>query len=177
MASLNEHAKVLRASTLKDLPEIMRIIDEARESINRLGIVQWTDRYPASKHIQHDIEQGWSYVLVDQAGKILATEAVSFDGDPSYETIEGHDWQYEGAYATVHRLAVDPAYRGQGLSALLFAGAEALAVARGIKIVRVDTHEGNVPMKRALERNGYERRGMIHLEDGALRRAYEKLIP
>lgn len=167
----------MRATTRDDLDEVMRIIDEARKAINKLGIVQWTDSYPGLKHICRDIDEGSSYVLLDEHEKIVATAAVYFGVEPCYAHIEEGSWKYEGPYATVHRVAVDPQFRGRGLAAFLFAGAEALAVARKIKIVRVDTHEWNIPMRRALEKEGYEYSGVVHLESGAKRVAYEKLIP
>ena len=42
--------------------------------------------------------------------------------------------------------------------------------------VRVDTHEGNIPMRKMLEKNGFEYCGTIHLLDGQPRVAYEKLV-
>lgn len=171
----NPQTRVMRAAQIDDLDEIMRIIDDARESIKSLGIAQWTDEYPARKHIARDIDHGWSYVLLDK-GVIVGTLAVSFDGEPAYDTIFDGSWEYYGPFATVHRVAVSPQYRGRGFSSLLFAGAEALALAREIRVVRVDTHEGNIPMRRALERSGYKRAGTIKLETGALRVAYEKMI-
>lgn len=174
--SQSDKTYVLRETTEQDFDEVMRIIGEAREAIRALNIRQWTDGYPSPEQIANDMENGWSYVLVDENNTIVGTQAVSFDGEPVYEKVYEGDWVYEGPYATVHRVAVDPAKRGRGLAGLLFAGAEALAVARQINIVRVDTHEGNLPMRKALERAGYEYRGFIYLADGAPRVAYEKLI-
>lgn len=174
---LSQSTKVMRATRREDLTEVMRIIDEARRAINELGIIQWTDSYPALKHIIRDIDAESSYVLLDEHQKIVGTAAVSFGEEPCYAHIEEGAWKYEGPYATVHRVAVDPKLRGRGLAAFLFAGAEALAVARKIKIVRIDTHEWNLPMRRALEKDGYEYSGVVHLESGAKRVAYEKLIP
>lgn len=40
--------------------------------------------------------------------------------------------------------------------------------------LRGDTHERNLPMRRAFERNGFERCGTIWVEDGTPRIAYQK---
>ena len=40
--------------------------------------------------------------------------------------------------------------------------------------LRGDTHERNLPMRRAFERNGFERCGTIWVEDGSPRIAYQK---
>ena len=46
--------------------------------------------------------------------------------------------------------------------------------------IRIDTHEGNLPMQRALEKSGFARCGTIFLkggaEDGDPRIAFEKLL-
>ena len=51
-----------------------------------------------------------------------------------------------------------------------------LAADNGYASVRVDTHQGNLPMRRMLEKNGFEYCGTIHLLDGQSRVAYERLV-
>ena len=41
--------------------------------------------------------------------------------------------------------------------------------------VRIDTHDDNFPMQRALERCGYRYCGVIVIEDGSERLAYQKV--
>lgn len=43
-------------------------------------------------------------------------------------------------------------------------------------ILRGDTHRDNQPMRRVMEKNGFSYRGVIHLEDGAERLAFEALL-
>ena len=45
----------------------------------------------------------------------------------------------------------------------------------GMDSVRIDTHEGNVVMRRMLEKNGFVHCGTIYLMNGDARVAYEKL--
>ena len=58
--------------------------------------------------------------------------------------------------------------------------AEDLALGSGCESVRVDTHEGNIPMRRLLEKHGYTACGVITLlsgsEAGQKRVAYEKKL-
>ena len=42
--------------------------------------------------------------------------------------------------------------------------------------IRIDTHEDNKPMRRFLEKCGFKFCGIIYLEDGSKRLAYEKLF-
>ena len=41
--------------------------------------------------------------------------------------------------------------------------------------LRADTHADNKIMQHLLEKNGFARRGIIHVEDGTPRVAYQKL--
>ena len=58
--------------------------------------------------------------------------------------------------------------------------AAALARERGMESIRIDTHAGNLPMQRALEKSGFSRCGTIYLkggaEDGDARIAFEKIL-
>ena len=58
--------------------------------------------------------------------------------------------------------------------------ATALAKALGLPSVRIDTHHGNRPMQRALEKEGFQPCGDIILvggpEDGDPRLAFERLL-
>ena len=42
--------------------------------------------------------------------------------------------------------------------------------------LRIDTHEKNIPMQGCLAKNGFARCGIIYLEDGDPRIAYQKVI-
>ena len=39
--------------------------------------------------------------------------------------------------------------------------------------LRIDTHKDNIPMQKALEKNGFGRCGMIYTDDGSQRIAYD----
>ncbi len=45
-----------------------------------------------------------------------------------------------------------------------------------MKIIRGDTHRLNLPMQRVMAKNGLELRGVIHVEDGSERLAYECIL-
>ncbi len=41
--------------------------------------------------------------------------------------------------------------------------------------IRIDTHKNNIPMQNLLRKNGYTRCGIIYLENGDERIAYQKV--
>ena len=79
-------------------------------------------------------------------------------------------------YIAMHRVAVSVACRGKGVSTAIVEYAAGAARELGRNYVRIDTHRGNVVMRRMLEKHGFEYCGIIYLENGDERVAYEKRV-
>ena len=47
---------------------------------------------------------------------------------------------------------------------------------QSINHLRIDTHNDNKIMQHVIEKNGFKRCGIIHVNDGSERIAYEKLV-
>lgn len=162
-----------RKSIKSDINSIMNIIKQAQEYLKNQGLDQWQNNYPNIDTINQDIDNVNSYVLVDN-GKILGTVAVIFDGEKTYNTIYKGEWLSHGEYTTIHRLAVDSNCRGRGISSLILEYVEEISIDRGIHSIKIDTHRGNIPMQKFLQNQGFEYCGIIYLEDGDERLAFEK---
>lgn len=170
----------IRKTTAADLPAVMLIFAEARASIAELGINQWQDGYPAQADIEADIANGESWCVV-QDGEIAGTFALIFGGEPAYDVIENGKWltdslSHEKKYAVIHRIAIRRAKRGSGISTAVVRFALDLAAVHHRESVRVDTHYGNVIMRRMLEKNGFTECGKIYLANGDERVGYEQII-
>lgn len=165
----------IRHAEKKDIDRIMQIIADARESIGRLGIDQWQYGYPTRDTVKEDISLSRSFVAVDESG-VCATFALMLHGEPTYKKIFCGAWLGEGDYIALHRIAIDSAHRGRGIAEEIVKFLSVYAIENGYSSIRVDTHSGNAPMRRMLERNGFEYCGTIHLLDGQPRVAYEKLV-
>ena len=76
----------------------------------------------------------------------------------------------------MHRIAVSDSSLRNGVAGKCMAYAEEIASGLGYSSVRIDTHEGNLPMRGMLEKCGYKYCGIIYLEDGQKRVAYEKQV-
>ncbi|NLJ41052.1 MAG: GNAT family N-acetyltransferase [Clostridiales bacterium] len=166
---------ILRKATIADIHAIMDIIGRAQASIKKLNIDQWQDGYPGKQIIEKDIEDGNSYVLLKD-NKIVGTAAILFDGEKNYEAIYEGRWLGGDKYAAMHRVAVNSQFRRLGLASKIFQEAEKMCLKRGVSSVRIDTHEGNSPMQGLLKKNKYNYCGIIYLEDGSKRLAFEKLL-
>ena len=166
-----------RKTEAKDTDRLMELFGKASATMALLGIDQWQDGYPNRELIEEDIAEGRSYVVAN-GGKIIGTTVLLTGGEPDYEKIYDGKWLTDGkGYLTIHRITVDPESRGTGAASAIFAYAEKVARENGLGSVRVDTHRGNIPMRRSLEKNGFTHCGSIYLRaNGRHRVAYEKVL-
>jgi GNAT superfamily N-acetyltransferase len=168
----------IRQSGVNDLDALMSLFAQARGTIAALGIDQWQDGYPSEAVIMRDIEKGQSY-CVEIDGQICATFALIDDGEPTYDRIFDGAWltgDAKGHYLAIHRVAIAVAMRGQGIAPAILSYAADAALRLGRTSLRIDTHRGNVVMRRMLEKNGFTLCGVIYIASGAERVAYEKTL-
>ncbi len=165
----------IRLAQMNDLSALMALFAEARGTIARLGIDQWQDGYPTEAVITEDIQMGRSYI-VEQSGQLWGTFVMVAE-EPSYDGIEDGRWLTGDSrnYIAIHRVAIPVACRGQGIAGVIMDHAAQYARKLGRGSLRIDTHRGNVVMRRMLEKQGFEHCGTIHLPTGAPRVAYERL--
>ncbi len=168
---------VIRRSSMQDTEKMLEIFDEARKSIAALGIDQWQNGYPHREIIEGDVSRGYSRVI-EIDGKLSATFAVIDDGEPTYNKIYDGEWLTGKTedYIAIHRVAILVACRGKGVAEKMIAHAQDEAISLGRKSIRIDTHRGNVVMRKMLEKNGFTHCGTIFLENGDERVAYELII-
>ena len=162
-----------------DLPDIMRIVEDARASLRRLGADQWQGPYPAEQHFRFDIGRGECFV-VRHGEETAAFFTLSTRHETTYDGITDGRWTEELEACVLHRAAVAKAYRGSGLAAYLLRCVEEQTRAWGYRCVRTDTHRKNKPMQKLLRENGYRYRGNIEIlcEPGhdTARQGYEKIL-
>lgn len=160
-----------RLTQKTDIPEIMHIVTQAQEYFKNKDIDQWQNGYPNEETFIHDIEKNHSYVFLSE-DRVIATAMISFDGESTYDQIEG-TWLNDEPFAVVHRIAVDSEFKGQNIAGQILDIAQILCRKSGIVNIRVDTHRENLSMQRALEKWGFCYCGIIYLKDGAERLAYQ----
>ena len=168
----------IRKTNVGDAKALMELFDEARGTIAKLGIDQWQKGYPSQDVVDSDIETKQSYAVISE-GELCGTFALMNDSEPLYDVIYNGEWKTGNDnrnYLAIHRVAVSVKMRGKGTSTFIINYAEQQARALGRTSLRIDTHEGNVVMRRMLEKNGFSLCGKITLTDGASRVAYEKVL-
>ncbi|MCL1996233.1 MAG: GNAT family N-acetyltransferase [Defluviitaleaceae bacterium] len=171
---------IFRESTKTDVPQIVAILNQGKEYLKNAGIDQWQTGYPEERDVLEDIENGVGYVLAD-GERVVATVAVIFDIEPTYNEIEGK-WlsgDDNKNYCTIHRIAVDDNEKGSGKSALVLHSIQEICEKKSVNHIRVDTHYENAPMRRFLEKNGFVYCGTIYIPRAGKtpeRAAYEKNV-
>ena len=170
---------MVRKSKPEDIPEIMNIIRDAQGSMKLLGISQWQNGYPNENSFAKDIAEGISYVY-EEEGEIVATAAIFTAPEPDYANIYEGEWKTKGNYGVVHRIAVKKEVKRGGYAAKMIEHAAELTHTAGYGSIRIDTHEGNIPMRTFLKKQGFEECGIIYLSnEGCVenkRIAYEKIL-
>ena len=164
----------IRNATPEDLSSILTIYDDARAYMRQSGnMTQWSGGYPSEELIRNDIESGRFFVCVEDGNnpEILAVFFFRVGEDPTYREIYEGKWLNDAPYGVIHRIAVSKNSHGKGVAAFCFDFCSSLC-----DNVRIDTHRDNIPMQRALGKNGFHYCGIIHLENGDPRVAYEKVL-
>lgn len=157
---------IIRKTTLSDMEQLLELFANARQFMADNGNAgQWWGGYPTQAMIEEDIALGQSYVC-EEDGHIYASFVMMRGDEPTYQVIEGA-WKNDLPYGTLHRIASTGERRGMVDLIVQWAWEET-------GNLRGDTHELNLPMQRAFERNGFERCGTIWVADGSPRIAYHK---
>lgn len=159
----------IRKTREDELKLLLRMYEEARQFMRETGNPnQWGTTNPPQEKIERDIAQGKSYVC-EHDGQIVATFFFDVTEDPTYAQIEEGEWMDESTYGVVHRITTDRKTKGAASFCLTWA----LEQAGGH--LRIDTHKDNIVMQKLLAKNGFVYRGIIYVEDGTSRMAYEKI--
>jgi ribosomal protein S18 acetylase RimI-like enzyme len=150
----------IRLATEDDLPSLMGLLRRVVPLMRAAGNLQWDETYPNDAVFQRDIDLDQLWVAVVDSN-IAGVAAVTMDQEPDYKQV---GWNIEEPAIVVHRLAVDPAFRGQGAAGALLRKAEEVAVERSITVLRVDTNTQNEATQRLFPKLGYILAGEISLE-------------
>jgi ribosomal protein S18 acetylase RimI-like enzyme len=151
---------MIRLATLEDIPALVALVRRVVPLMRAAGNLQWDETYPNDTVFQRDIglEQLW---VADADTGIAGIAAVTMDQEPDYAQV---GWDIDEPAIVVHRLAVDPAFRGAGVARALMQKAEEVAAERGITVLRVDTNTQNQATQRLFPKLGYQLAGEISLK-------------
>ncbi len=168
--------QIIHAQT-SNLEAIIEAIKSAQKYLASLGIDQWQDGYPNEEVILKDINQNESYIVTNENDEVIGTTMFTTRPEPTYKVIDGN-WltSDDAVYGVIHRMAVNDKFRSIGFSKFVFDYFEKKLIEKGIGSMRIDTHEQNQVMQGIIKNRGYQYCGIIKLERGGTRLAFEKLL-
>lgn len=127
---------------------------------------QWGNNYPPRKIVEKDVQEGNCYVC-EEEGRIVGVFYYRKGKDADYAVIEEGQWLSDAPYGVVHRIVSDGTVKGTASFCLSWAFGQC-------GNLRIDTHRDNKVMQKLLRKNGFSYCGLIHIEDGSERLAYQK---
>jgi len=163
--------RLIRKATREDIPQQLILAEEAKKTMRRSGnMKQWGKGYPSAEVFALDIDQGNSYMVIDEeTGKAVATFAFIPSPEPTYAQIYQGQWlDDEKPYYVIHRIAALSSESGIMGTVLDYCFSQT-------DNIRIDTHRDNVIMRHLMKKNGFDYCGIIYLANGDERLAFQKV--
>lgn len=159
----------IRPATFADLPQLMCIYETARRFMREHGNgEQWGNGYPSEALLADDIQQRRSFVCLTPHNEIAGTFCYVEWDEPAYGKIYHGAWLNGDPYGVIHRLASSGKERGVAQACIDWCFERC-------SNVRIDTHRNNKVLQNILQKAGFHYCGIIRLEDGSERLAYQKI--
>ncbi len=162
-----EENLTVRQARKADLLEIMAVLEAAKGIMRASGNTgQWVNGYPSEEVVLEDIAGGCGYVVLAD-GRLSGYFAFIPSPEPTYAEIFDGAWLDDTLpYHVVHRIGSYPEVHG------VFRAVLDWCFGRDPNI-RIDTHEDNRIMQHCILRYGFRYCGIIYLESGDPRLAYQ----
>lgn len=152
------------------VPQIMDVIEAAKKIMRSNGnLNQWIGGYPSKEAILNDISKDSGFVVYDN-DRIVGYFAFVPSPEHTYATIYEGRWLDDSLpYHVIHRIGSYPDVHGIFKAIIDFAFAQD-------SNIRIDTHRDNKIMQHNILKEGFSYCGIIYLESGDERLAYQKIL-
>ncbi|MBO5596561.1 MAG: N-acetyltransferase [Bacteroidales bacterium] len=159
----------VRVGISSDVPAIMVVLEAAKGIMRASGnIGQWVNGYPSEQVVRDDIDKRQGYVL-EEGDRLVGYFVFMPSPEPTYRVIHEGAWlDDERPYHVLHRIGSLPDVHG------VFAAIMDFAFAHD-RNIRIDTHKDNHIMQHNILKHGFSYCGIIYLDSGDPRLAYQKL--
>ncbi len=170
----------IRRGTAADLDALEElygeVCDHMAATVNFCG---WKrDVYPARQDAEAGIREGGLF-LAEAEGEAAGSFILSSRQEDAYRDVNWPSDLPEGDVLVIYTFTVHPRYRGRGVGRAMLDFAVRYAAAQGVRALRLDVYEKNLPAIRLYESAGFRYAGTVSLglEDIGLDRfrLYEKM--
>ena len=153
----------MRIAEIKDLDEIMTIIDDGKKALKKDGIDQWQNGLPDREGICENIRTGQSFVY-EEDGEILSFAYLKKAYEEDYREID-KNFKKHGLYLTIHRLSVKESAKKRGVAKKFFD--QIISYGKDLKMeaIRIDTHPDNFKMQNLIKKFSFEKVGICTVDD------------
>lgn len=160
---------IIRRAKAEEAGRLLELYQGAKRFMEEHGNRnQWTgDDAITPQKLEGYLERDQLYAG-EEEGELLFAFVYIQGPDPTYGVITQGNWLNDEYYGTVHRLAGSPRVKG------VVKRVTAWALEQNPNL-RIDTHHDNIVMQNALDAAGFTRCGIIFLENGDPRIAYQKV--
>lgn len=159
---------MIRLASMCDFDALWEVYLEARQFMKDTGNPnQWGDFNPTPAMLEQDITEQKLYLVVRE-DRICGVFFFNIGADPWYAVIDQGKWMSDAPYGVLHRVAAKTAEKGVFKECLDFALSQ-------ISHLRIDTHADNKVMQHVLNKNGFTYCGIVYMDNGEPRLAYERL--
>ena len=148
---------MIRLALPSDLESIVASLESIVAAMRAQGNDQWGPAYPTADHFVRDCAEGVLFVDDDE-GQVRGFEVLNFEEPEQYDALP---WNVGRPALVIHRLAVVPKFRRQGVAERLFAFAEGQAAERGFEGLRSDTYSRNPAMNALFSKRGWRTVGTL----------------
>lgn len=147
----------MRKAVMEDIKECMQIIKVTIAEMRTYNNTQWDENYPQEIDFISDIQRGDLYVA-EREGKLVGFACIN-KAEPVEYT--GLNWSLNEDCMVVHRMAVNPYYRRNGIGTELMKFADELALKNNLRYLKTDTYSINAKMNALFKKCGYDLVGKI----------------
>ena len=163
----------IRPAVAADIPALRPVFEAAKGIMRADGnLDQWSaPGFPPDDLLLRDISRGGGFVISgiipgETKESLVGYFALLPSPEPTYDVIDGA-WLTNGPYGVVHRIASYPGVHGIFSTIIDYAS-------HRYAHLRIDTHRDNRIMQHLIEKHGFTYCGIIWIEDGTERLAYER---
>ncbi len=130
------------------------LIDALAASGSKVYVGWQKDVYPSPGFLKDSIRKGELY-LAREGEEITAAMVFNHDYNESYRNYRWQTEAEDSELMVIHALGVHPRFAGKGYAKALVRKAIDLGRECGMKVIRLDVLEGNIPAQRLYEGFGF----------------------
>lgn len=144
-------------ATIKNLNEVFALKQKTLDYI--YPGFSWSKDYPTKETFKNDIDKGELYLFYKQ-DSLIGAVCLNEEYDEHYNYVI---WYSQKPALIIHRLFIDPEFRGKHLGEEILKWVIKYAINNKYKSIRLDTFSENRSAQRLYERLGFTHRGTIPL--------------